>query len=237
MDTVKINKGNVLMIAHRGVSGLERENTKEAFILAGKKTYYGIETDIHVTKDGKFIVCHDHNILRVTGVDLVIEDSNYEDIIKHKIYNFNTEEKKELVFPYLTDYLTICKKYDKQAILEIKTEVDELYASKIVEEVINCNWYDKTTIISFNLNNLLHIRKKYDIKLQFLTGELDEELLNVLINNKIGLDYYFKNLTKDIVDYFHSNNLDVNCWTVDDEDDAYKLIQMGVDMITSNILE
>ena len=54
MDTIKINKKNVLMIAHRGVSGLETENTKEAFIIAGNKSYYGIETDVHVTLDGKF---------------------------------------------------------------------------------------------------------------------------------------------------------------------------------------
>ena len=29
MDTIKIEKKNVLMIAHRGVSGLETENTKK----------------------------------------------------------------------------------------------------------------------------------------------------------------------------------------------------------------
>ena len=75
MDTIKINKKNVLMIAHRGVSGLETENTKEAFIIAGNKSYYGIETDVHVTLDGKFLICHDDNILRVTGKDLIIEQT------------------------------------------------------------------------------------------------------------------------------------------------------------------
>ena len=35
------------MVAHRGVSGLERENTCPAFVAAGVKSYWGIETDIH----------------------------------------------------------------------------------------------------------------------------------------------------------------------------------------------
>lgn len=237
MDTIKINKKNVLMIAHRGVSGLETENTKEAFILAGNKTYFGIETDVHVTKDGKFLICHDDNILRVTGVDLVIEESNYEDIIKHKIYKFKTNDNK-LDFPNLTDYINICKDYEKEAILEIKNEVKEEDAIRIVEEIISLGWLEHTTIISFSMNNLLNIRKHYsNINLQFLTGEFSDELLEVLVNNNISLDYYFGNLTKEIVDKMHDNNLVVNCWTVDKEIDAYNLIDMGVDMITSNILE
>ena len=34
MDTIKINKGTTKLIAHRGVSGLEQENTEASFLLA-----------------------------------------------------------------------------------------------------------------------------------------------------------------------------------------------------------
>lgn len=34
MDTVKINHGNTKMIAHRGMSGIEQENTNAAFVAA-----------------------------------------------------------------------------------------------------------------------------------------------------------------------------------------------------------
>ena len=44
MDTIKIEKKNTLMVAHRGVSGLEKENTLAAFIAAGNRSYYGVET-------------------------------------------------------------------------------------------------------------------------------------------------------------------------------------------------
>ena len=56
METLKIEKNNVKMIAHRGLSGLEKENTAVAFVAAGNKSFYGIETDIHLTKDNVFVV-------------------------------------------------------------------------------------------------------------------------------------------------------------------------------------
>ena len=52
MNTIKFDKKNVKVIAHRGVSGLERENTCASFVAAGNRSYYGIETDIHKTMDG-----------------------------------------------------------------------------------------------------------------------------------------------------------------------------------------
>lgn len=59
-DTVKIkNKGNVKIIAHRGLSGIERENTCSAFVAAGNRSYFGIETDVRKTLDGHFVLCHD----------------------------------------------------------------------------------------------------------------------------------------------------------------------------------
>lgn len=67
-NTEKVNLANVQMIAHRGVSGLERENTNAAFIAAGNRSYYGIETDVHRTKDGHYVIFHDDNMLRLTGI-------------------------------------------------------------------------------------------------------------------------------------------------------------------------
>ena len=52
MDTIKIRAGACKMVAHRGVSGLEKENTMAAFVAAGNRSYYGIATDIHRTLDG-----------------------------------------------------------------------------------------------------------------------------------------------------------------------------------------
>ena len=64
MNTIKIaDKKQTLMVAHRGCSGLERENTNAAFVAAGNRSYFGIETDIHKTLDGKFIIIHSYSPL------------------------------------------------------------------------------------------------------------------------------------------------------------------------------
>ena len=78
MNTIKLNHKNVLMVAHRGVSGLEPENSIPAFIAAGNRSYYGVETDVHVTGDGKFVVIHDDHTGRVAGDNLCVEQSSYD---------------------------------------------------------------------------------------------------------------------------------------------------------------
>ena len=67
-QTISVNKNEVLMIAHRGLSGLERENTCAAFVAAGNRSYFGIETDIHRTADGEYVVFHDDTTERLAKV-------------------------------------------------------------------------------------------------------------------------------------------------------------------------
>ena len=80
MDTVKlINKKNCKMIAHRGLSYIECENSMPAFVAAGNRSYYGIETDVHVTADGKFVIIHDDSTGRVAaGRDLSVEGNSFD---------------------------------------------------------------------------------------------------------------------------------------------------------------
>ena len=41
---------------------------------------YGMELDVHVTKDNVPVVFHDFNLKRMCGVDGVIEDYTYEEL-------------------------------------------------------------------------------------------------------------------------------------------------------------
>lgn len=49
-------------------------NTCSGFVAAGNRTYRGIETDIHVTADGQYIIIHDDNTINTTGDDYVVEE-------------------------------------------------------------------------------------------------------------------------------------------------------------------
>ena len=72
--------------AHRGLwstndPGSENrpENSLAAFRAAVDKGY-GIELDVHLTKDGHLVVHHDDSLKRLTGVDIRIADSTLEEI-------------------------------------------------------------------------------------------------------------------------------------------------------------
>lgn len=54
-----------LVIAHRGASAREHENSLAAFRLAGQLGADGVELDIHATRDGALIVHHDDTIAGV----------------------------------------------------------------------------------------------------------------------------------------------------------------------------
>jgi glycerophosphoryl diester phosphodiesterase len=65
-----------LPIAHRGLHDAQLpENSLPAFDMAAVKGY-GIELDIHLTRDGQLAVFHDDNTLRMTGRGMAVRDSD-----------------------------------------------------------------------------------------------------------------------------------------------------------------
>jgi glycerophosphoryl diester phosphodiesterase len=57
---------NFLTIGHRGVMGLEPENTLRSFVAAEQAGLDVIELDLHLSKDGALVVMHDADVDRTT---------------------------------------------------------------------------------------------------------------------------------------------------------------------------
>jgi len=124
MDTLHLNDSNVKMVAHRGLSGLETENTCAAFVAAGNRSYYGIETDIRRTADGKFILFHDNDTKRVGMDELVIEKTTFDTLRALRLCDKDgTKTRKDLGLATLEEYISICRKYDKVSVLESKEPI------------------------------------------------------------------------------------------------------------------
>ena len=240
MDTIKIaNKGNVKMVAHRGLSGIERENTNAAFVAAANRSYFGIETDIHKTVDGKYVLIHDDKTGRVAIDNMVVEESTFDTLRSLILTDKDgTKSRSDIRIPTLEEYIGINKKYGKVAVLELKNAFEENEIYEICDKISALDYLDGTIFISFCYDNLVYIRKKYPTQAaQFLISTYDDELLDRLRAHNLDLDIYHKALTPEIVARLHAEGITVNCWTVDDLARAEELIAMGVDMITSNILE
>lgn len=241
MNTILFEKNGVKMVAHRGVSALECENTCAAFIAAGNRSYYGIETDVHVTADGKFVTIHDDHTGRVSDLDISVEGSTYEQLCKVSLYGNvkrRSSGRRDLVIPTLTDYISICKHYGKAAVLELKNRIETDYIRQIVDEIRSLDYLEQTIFISFSWENMTDLRAMLpNQKLQFLINGWDNELPNRLHANHLDLDIGYEYLTAERVTRLHSLGIEVNCWTCDDPVQAEALVAMGVDYITSNILE
>lgn len=239
MDTVKIPAG-IKMIAHRGVSGIECENTCPAFLFAATRSYYGIETDVHLTRDGKYIICHDDNISRVAGgVDMVIEENDYETLRRVPLVSPRLGERRcDLLLPSLAEYIAICKKYEKRAILEIKNTFDLPATAGMLAVIREAGYEENVTFISFSRDSLVHLRALYpQADAQFLTCDATPDTLAFLDENGFDLDIRFSSLTPEFAEAVHAHGHKINVWTVDTPADAEVMRLLGVDFITSNILE
>jgi len=241
MDTHKIAMRKPRMVAHRGLSGLERENTCAAFVAAGNRSYFGIETDVHCTADGQYVIIHDDTTTRVTGQELVVEETDMATLRQLQLFDVGTDlPRGDLCLPTLEEYITICKKYEKVAVLELKNRMPDEAVWEIAEIVTDLGYMENTVFISFSLDNLIALRAKYpEQKAQYLVSRIEdpEGLLEKLKMHRLDLDARHTALTRELVERIHAEGLEVNVWTVDTPEDADRVMAMGVDYITSNILE
>lgn len=242
MDTIKVYNTRVKMIAHRGLSGLEKENTNSAFVAAGNRSFFGIETDIHRTKDGQYVILHDETPKRVSDgkYDINVEENDYssvKDIVLPDIDgSFN---RQDLRLPLLIDYLRICKKYGKKAVLEFKNPFLQEHIIEVINIIKKEKYLDEMIFISFNFENCKKLRQllpKSDIQ-WLLAEEITDKIIGILGEYRLNLDCAYQAVTPKVVEKVHALGLTVNCWTCNTKAVADKMIEYGVDYITTNILE
>lgn len=101
-------------IAHRGLHTADiPENSLEAFLHASNNGY-DIELDLQLSKDKKLIIIHDHNLLRLCGLNERVDRLNYGDLEKLRLNN--TDSK----IPLFTDVLDVLPS-TTNLMIELKT--------------------------------------------------------------------------------------------------------------------
>tara|TARA_B100000686_G_scaffold335812_1_gene404884 strand:- start:212 stop:859 length:648 start_codon:yes stop_codon:yes gene_type:complete len=145
---------------HRGLAKKHlKENTVKAFKYSFKKKY-GIETDLHVTKDNQIVCFHDFNLKRKFKLNKKIKEINYFDLKK-------ISKNKKIEIPLLKDLLKISKnKYP--LLLEIKPLFKKENLLHLIKLTKNTKKYGLISFKEKNLINLYKINKKLPIGLLFL---------------------------------------------------------------------
>ena len=146
-------------LIHRGIiSKHHKENLLQSFKQSFKKGY-GVETDIHATKDNEFICFHDFTLKRTFKKNLSIKNLNYS-----KINEISTKFNKPI--PVLRDLLKSSKnKYP--LFIEIKPILSKPLLKKLLKDTSK---YKKCVFISFkheNIYNLLKVKKNTKVGLSF----------------------------------------------------------------------
>ena len=239
-ETILIpDKGRTKFIAHRGLSGLECENTAAAFIAAGNRRYYGMETDIHRTADQNYICIHDGHTGRICDVDIPVEQSAFDELRALTLRDKDgATDRGELMLCTPYEYMKICKKYAKICVAELKSNFTAGEIREIMRIFDDGGYLGKTCFIAFNMENLDLVKSVgAGQACQYLTSRWDDALPEMLSKRGMGLDISFGELTETRVRACRSLGVEVNCWTVDRPEDAERLIAWGVDAITTNILE
>ena len=225
-----------LSIAHRGKHDKYFENTLNAFKEAARGDYFGIETDIHLTKDNYWVVHHDPDFLS-DGKKYVIAEMNKDDLLK--LHLDNDQNDAEAYIPTFEDYLKIVKEGGKRPIIEIKPKNPKgKYLKQLVKYIDEYMGIDNVHFIAFYPWPLIKLRNKYHKKvhLQMLLEEGHYKMLQKWAKFfKMDIDIECKLLTQEIVDKFHKKNLKINVWCVDEIDELRKFEEMGVDYITTNV--
>ena len=204
-------------LIHRGiVNKYFKENLIKSFKHSFKKSY-GIETDIHATKDNEFICFHDFTLSRIFKKNLSVKNLNYS-----KINQISTKLGKPV--PLLKDLLKSSgNKYD--LFIEIKPIFSKFILKKLLKETSK---FTKCVFISFNHENifkLLNIKKNTKVGLSFcpptsvkkIIEKLNKKKTNCLIldksyikNKKIQnlkiTKYYYTIRTKSEFNKFKKNN-------------------------------
>ena len=178
-------------IIHRGIVN---KKFKENLLSSFKKSFslgFGIETDIHLTKDGQFVCFHDFTLNRIFKKKMSIKNLNYSYLKK-----LSVNQNKSI--PLLKDVLEISKnKYP--LLIELKPRLSKKNLQKLIKETSK---YSKCIFISFNHKNIFNLQKiKSNIKvgLSFSNISSIKEIIDASKNKKINcyvLDKIFLNNKK-----------------------------------------
>ena len=224
---------DIPMIAHKGYHVIEVENTYDAFVEAGKRSFYGIETDIYLTKDSYWICNHD---TVVKGMSKSIMDSTYEEIMQ---VDLSMNPDKVVHVCTFQEYLSVCKKYKKHPYIELKMTPSKQILDNLLYYIDQQEMMDECVFISFGqmvLNMVRELCVTYDYHpgIELLT---EGKNYTNAYNDDMSVSSYYLDLTKAIVDDFHDKGLTVSAWTVNDVNSINRLIEMGVDYVTSDIID
>lgn len=237
---------DVKIISHRGANRYAPQNTLPAFKKSIQLLSHGVETDVHMTKDGVPVICHNYTINDTSNGMGTLASYTLEDLKRFDFGAYFSPTFRGTPIPTLDEFLELIAESDIE-IMNIELKKPRAHETDIVKKTIAAvkahGLFDRLLISSFS-STLLVEAKKLDPRCK--TGYLYSpnnfyspwQLANpVGFAKKIGADalhpmnIYVGPL---YVKLAHSQGIKVNVWTVNSEFEIKRLIKCGVDGIITD---
>ncbi|WP_404403702.1 glycerophosphodiester phosphodiesterase [Jeotgalibacillus malaysiensis] len=146
------------VFAHRGSSLNYPENTMLAFKKAEKTGCYGIELDLHMSRDGYLVVIHDETVNRTTNGRGYVKDLTKKELKKLSIKRKWFKNEK---IPILDEVLEWAAKTD--LIINIELKNDKIYyegqEEAVVQKVAEYGLEDRVIYSTFNHVSVKKLKK------------------------------------------------------------------------------
>lgn len=236
-----------LVVAHRGASAVEPENTITAFEAAVRIGADFVELDVRLTADGVPIILHDADLSRSTDGAGLVHGLTLAEV---KRFDASGGRGPREEVPTLQEALAAVASNDSVGVnLEIKNlpgeESFDSPREAILEESLrtleDASFSGPVVVSSFNWLTIERCRVLApSIRTGFLTIAAIDPLAALVYARGAGHDLVLPQLPallgagQSFVDRAHDEGVGVGTWTADDEDVLETLFSWGVDAVASN---
>lgn len=217
---------NLIIVGHRGGAGLGPGNTLQTIERGIEAGADMIEIDIHQTKDGKIVVCHDESIDRTTDGKGLIRDLTFDEIRSHNIVDENGTVTDYKV-PTLDEVMQLVNGRVK-LLVEIKRtgHIYEGIEKQLVDAIAAHNAEDWVVAQSFNdsvLRNLhalspsLRLEKLWICKLAGIPDGIDGTISEYSFEKYSyvsSFNFFYMSVTDSMIEQIHRHGKEVKIWTV-----------------------
>lgn len=175
-----------LFFAHRGQATKAAENSLEAIALAVEDGYTAIELDVRFSKDGKAMLFHDDNLMRLCKIKKSIEETESPELQTINLYFDNKKTENTIA-----DLETVFKQYPN-LIYYLDIKEPTLKNLDIIADLIDKYSMQENTIVAHAnfISHLFHrIKFPHIISCNEGFNSGKEWILKVLPRN-LQTDYY-----------------------------------------------
>ncbi len=233
-----------LVLAHRGANKVAPQNTLPAFKKAMEFLSDGLETDVHLSKDGHIVICHNYTIDETSNGVGRVDEMTLAELKRYDFGSYFSNDFIGIALPTLPELLDLTKSMSLINI-EIKPPKKDCDLVKRVVETIHEYGIINNSIVSCFDPECIRQVKEFDKNVK--TGLLyeDDDLGNEIISfgvakycqqlNADAAHPHRKLITQQDVIELHELGMAVNPWTVNKEEEIVRLTNWGCDALISDV--